>query len=141
MQLAIIIPWWLFLIHLIIAAAVMSILAVAFIFVTTGILWLTDELTGENKRRREGLKEFELRFFRHYLFNISKAYDDVLGIEYGSEDSAFTWFYHKYSYEELQSMESEKYELEELFTKEEIHKAFHPVTSIELNLTEHEENL
>ena len=137
MQLATIVPWWLILITLILG----FILAVAFIFVTTGILWLTDELTGENKRRREELKDFELQFFRHYLFNICKAHDDVLGIEYGSKDSAFTWFYHKYSYEELQSMDSEKYELEELFTEEEIYKAFHPVTSIELNLTENEKNL
>lgn len=141
MQLATIAPWWLILIHLNIAAAVVFILVVAFIFVTTGILWLIDELTGENKRRREELKEFELQFFRHYLFNICKAHDDVLGIEYGSEDSAFTWFYHKYSYEELQSMDSEKYELEELFTEEEIHKAFHPSRSLELNLTEYEKNL
>lgn len=141
MQLTTIVPWWLFLIHLNIAAAILFILAVASLFVTTGILWLIDELTGENKRRREELKEFELQFFRHYLFNICKAYDDVLGIKYGSEESAFTWFYHKYSYEELQSMDSEKYELEKLFTEEEIYKAFHPSTSLELNLTEHEKNL
>lgn len=125
MQLATIAPWWLFLIHLNIAAAVVFILVVAFIFVTTGILWLIDELTGENKKRQKELKEFELRFLRNYLFNICKVYDDVLRIEYGSKESAFTWFYKKYSNEELMAMDSEKYELEKLYTEEEIYKVLH----------------
>lgn len=125
MQLTTIVPWWLFLIHLNIAAAVVFILVVAFIFVTTGILWLIDELTGENKKRQKELKEFELRFLRNYLFNICKVYDDVLRIEYGSKESAFTWFYKKYSNEELMAMDSEKYELEKLYTEEEIYKVLH----------------
>lgn len=118
-------PWWLFLIYLIITAAAVFILIMALLFVIIGTLWLIDELTGENKKRQEELKEFELQFFRNYLFNICKVYDDVLKIEYGSENSAFTWFYNKYSYEELLAIDSEKYELEELFTEEEIFRVLH----------------
>ena len=82
-------------------------------------------MTGENKKRQKELKEFELRFLRNYLFNICKVYDDVLRIEYGSKESAFTWFYKKYSNEELMAMDSEKYELEKLYTEEEIYKVLH----------------
>ena len=81
-----------------------------------------DEWTGKKKKRVDAFKGIQLNLLRKQLFDMSQEYDDRHGIRYGSEGSAFNWFFKKYSYEELEAMDSSMYFVSELFTDEEFAK-------------------
>lgn len=114
--------WWHSLLMFAGAMAILYVLISVILEVMGTISDKIDEWTGKKKKRVDAFKEVHLSMLRNQLFDMSQQYDDRHGIRYGSEGSAFNWFFRKYSIEELRAMDESMYFVSKLFTDEEFAK-------------------